>query len=105
MTSIIIPSHWKYTFASLEYILHVFIIQPYFKATCNFTHFEKYHFKDLLEKQVCTTKLHGNKEKYCTKFTEDLKVNTFPGHNQVAPLFLTEKECQFTQNHNKRQRT
>lgn len=67
--------------------------------------FEKYHFKDLLEKQVCTTKLHGNKEKYCTKFTEDLKVNTFPPHNQVAPLFLTEKECQFTQNHNKRQRT
>lgn len=67
--------------------------------------FEKYHSKDLLEKQMCNTKLLWNKEKYCTKFTEDLKVNTFPAPNQVAPLFLTERECQFAQNHNKRQHT
>lgn len=61
-------------------------------------------FQYLPEKQMCT-KLLLNKEKYCTKFTEDLKVNTFPPHNQVAPLFLTETKCQFTWSCNKCQRT
>lgn len=44
-------------------------------------------FQYLPEKQMCT-KLLLNKEKYCTKFTEDLKVNTFPPPQPSSSLIF-----------------